>query len=88
MATDVKCPVCQLQQRAKELLKDQKVEELAVCAAGPLALMMLPLRLGCGFVRAGSFFILYGLCGVKSFVESACPSASRHSGQDVSRKEP
>ena len=88
MAGDVKCPLCQLRERAKDLLKDQKAEELVACAAVPLALMTLPIRLGCGLLRAGSFFILHGLCGVKSFMDSACPLRSgQRTGQDADRKQ-
>ena len=80
MEPSAKCPLCRLCERAQDLLKDQKAEEVAACAAAPLALMTLPIRLGCGFLRAGSFFIVHGLYGVKSFVDSACPPVS---GQDA-----
>jgi hypothetical protein len=46
----------------------------------PVALMALPVRLGFGFLRAGSFFVLHGLCGIKSFVGAACPPQN---GQDT-----
>jgi hypothetical protein len=67
-------------------MKAQNVEEACSCAKAPLALMALPMRLGCGILAAGAFFIAHGLYEVKSFAQSPCPfAAARQAGQDKER---
>jgi hypothetical protein len=52
----------------------------------PLALMALPMRVGCGLLAAGAFFIARGLYNAKSFAQSPCPFAVRQSAeQDTER---
>ena len=87
MNRDVRCSLCQLRERAKGVLTETEATALRSCMAAAPVLAALPLRLGCGLARAGSFFVLHGLCGVKSFVEAVCPSASRPGGQDAGGKE-
>jgi hypothetical protein len=69
-------------------MKAQNVEEACACAKAPLALMALPMRLGCGILAAGAFFIARWLYETKSFAKSPCPfAAARQAGRDAGRKE-
>jgi hypothetical protein len=76
MSANEECPLCRLQRRTSELLKDRKAEDLASCAAMPLEMMALQVRIGCRLLAAGAFFVANGLCATKSFAQSPCPSAA------------
>jgi hypothetical protein len=76
MSANVQCPLCRLRSAAGEFVKAQNVEEACVCAKAPLALMALPMRIGCGLLSAGAFFIARGLYHAKSFAHSPCPFAA------------
>lgn len=65
----VECPLCRLQRKASELSKERTVEDLAQCAAAPLELAALQVRVGCRLLAAGAFFVARGLCETKSFAE-------------------
>jgi hypothetical protein len=83
MSDEAACPLCRLRRAAGEFMKAQNAEEACSCAAAPLALMALPMRLGCGILAVGTFFIARSLCDVKSFVKSPCPlAAGRQGGRD------
>ena len=84
MSENVKCPLCRLRSGAREFMKAQNAEEACSCAKAPLALMALPMRLGCGLLAAGTFFIARWLYQAKSFVHSPCPfAAARPAEQDA-----
>jgi len=88
MPDEVMCPLCRLRNAAREFVKAQNAEEACSCAKAPLALMALPMRVGCALLAAGSFLFLHGLYRAKSFVDCACPCTSgRPSGADGERKE-
>ena len=71
MSANVECPLCRLQRKTDELLKDRTAEDLASCAAAPLELMALQVRVGCRLLAAGAFFVAHGLCEAKSFAGRA-----------------
>ena len=86
MSENVECPLCRLRSSAREFMKAQNAEEACSCAKAPLALMALPMRVGCGILAAGTFFIAHWLCQTKSFATSPCPfAAGRPAEQDGER---
>jgi hypothetical protein len=88
MSANAECPLCRLRSGAREFMKAQSVEEAFSCAKAPLALMALPMRLGCELLAAGTFFIAHWLYEAKSFAKSPCPfAAGRQVGRDAGRKE-
>ena len=88
MAEDMKCPLCQLQERARSLLRGPAAEELAACATVPLVLAALPVNLGCQLVRGGAFLFAHCLYGAKSFVDAELLRTNQgHAGQCPDRQE-
>jgi hypothetical protein len=88
MSAKAECPLCRLRSSAREFVKAQNAEEACSCAKAPLALMALPMRVGCELLAAGTFFIARGLYHAKSFAGSPCPfAAGRQVGPDTGRKE-
>jgi hypothetical protein len=71
----VECPLCRLQRRTGELLKDRSAEDLASCTAVPLELIALQMRIGSRLLAAGAFFIAHGLYTAKSFAKPDCGPA-------------
>jgi hypothetical protein len=71
MSANVECPLCRLQRKTNELVKDSNTEDFASCAAAPLELMSLQVRVGCRLLAAGAFFIAHRLCEAKSFTDRA-----------------
>jgi hypothetical protein len=86
MPVNAECPLCRLRRIAGDFVKAQNVEEACSCAKAPLAVMALPMRVGCGILAAGAFFIARGLYEAKFFVQLSCPfAADRPAGQDTER---
>ncbi len=88
MSENVECPLCRLRKGAREFVKAQNAEEACSCAKAPLALMALPMRVGCGLLSAGTFFIASSLYHAKSFASFPCPFAMGRPAEQGAERHP